>query len=219
MKRKLWIIICGLIFLVVLSQFLLYKSRFGKQLNVMRERLMATASYAARSIDSDLIFKIPLKRAGDTSVEYKIVFQKLTDIKAADPSIKYVYIMTATDEPGILQYVVDATPLPEIVTARSPSSFPGDKYDARRLPQMLDAFKGPTADRDFTKDEWGVTISGYAPIRDAGGKAAAILGVDMDARYLYARQKTLQKLFLVLLLSIILLLTWKVPSCRRSTLF
>lgn len=155
----------------------------------MRKKLTLFASQAALSIDADLLRKIPLRMDGDKAPEYKVIFEQLEKIKEADPSVKYVYIMTMTDEPGILQYVVDANPLPEIITAKSPSSLPGDRYDAHQAPEMLEAYRKPTADRRLVADVWGITLSGYAPIYDKSGKTVAILGVDRDGTQMLASQK------------------------------
>ena len=97
--------------------------------------------------------------------------------------------MTATDQPGILQYMVDADPLPQIITARCPTALPGDKYDARGFPEMLMAYTAPNADKKISRDAWGSVISGYAPIRDVDGKSIAILGVDIDAARIDKFQK------------------------------
>ena len=67
--------------------------------------------------------------------------------------------MTATDQPGILQYVVDADPLPQIITARCQTALPGDKYDARRFPEMMEAYFGASADQKVTFDNWGAFTS------------------------------------------------------------
>jgi putative nucleotidyltransferase with HDIG domain len=74
---------------------------------------------------------------------------------------------------------------------------------------MVKAFNYPTADRKLEKDEWGVTLSGYAPIRDKNGRAVAVLGVDMDAADVYKIQRgvhmrALIVLFLGVLLSLFL---------------
>jgi len=42
------------------------------------------------------------------------------------------------------------------------------------------AFLGPTVEEEFTTDRWGTVLSGYAPIRDAAGKAIAVVGVDVS---------------------------------------
>ena len=97
--------------------------------------------------------------------------------------------MAATDQPGILQYVVDADPVPQIITARCVTALPGDKYDARELPDLLSAYQGPAADRKVTTDAWGTFISGYAPIQDVFGNTVGILGVDTDAAWVGRMQK------------------------------
>ncbi len=189
MKKLLWVFWAATLFLVALIAFIFYEYRLQSAFSETRQRLMSIASNAALSIDANAVLKIPLRQESESSPEYMVVFHKLEDIKKANPSVKYVYIMTATDQPGILQYVVDADPLPQVVTARCPTSFPGDKYDARGIPEMLSGYNGPSADKKITTDKWGSVISGYAPIRDASGKAVAILCVDADAVSLEAMQK------------------------------
>jgi diguanylate cyclase (GGDEF)-like protein len=67
----------------------------------------------------------------------------------------------------------------------------GDKYDTTHCPEILKAFKRPSADFEATKDQWGEFISAYAPIHDKSGKAIAILGVDMSVANLRAEQHRL----------------------------
>ncbi|MDO8663162.1 MAG: hypothetical protein Q7K98_08115 [Candidatus Omnitrophota bacterium] len=189
MKRFLWVFLGGLIFLAALSSFILFEYRLHDTFSRIRERLILIASNAAISIDADEILKIPLVQRSEGIPEYMAVYRKLVKVKESNPSVKYAYIMTTTDQPGILQYVVDADPVPEIITAHCPTALPGDKYDARNLPEMLEAYSGPTADRKITTDVWGVFISGYAPIRDASGKAVAILGVDTEAGFVRNMRK------------------------------
>jgi putative nucleotidyltransferase with HDIG domain len=74
---------------------------------------------------------------------------------------------------------------------------------------MLKAYKGPSVDSKLVFDEWGATLSGYAPIFDKDLKAVAVLGVDIDASEVYtlenaARVKAVFILILVIALSIIL---------------
>lgn len=189
MKRFIWILLAGIIFLTGLSGFLFAECRLRSNFNQIRERLIIIASNAAISLDADEVLKIPLTQWSEGTSEYMALFRKLEKIKAFNPCVKYVYVMTTTDQPGILQYVVDADPVPQIITAHCPTSLPGDKYDSRKIPEMLEAYQGPTADKQVTTDVWGVFISGYAPIRDAGGKTIAILGVDTDAGFVRDMQK------------------------------
>ena len=189
MRRFLWVSVFGLLFLVTLGNFAFYEYRLRNAFNETRERLILIAANAALCIDADELLKVPLEQSGEGTPEYQAISQKLIKVKQANPSLKYVYTMTATNQPGILQYLVDADPVPQIITARCPTALPGDKYDARGLPEMISAYDGPTADKKVTYDVWGAFISGYAPIRDSLGKTVAILGVDTDAAWVSVMQK------------------------------
>jgi putative nucleotidyltransferase with HDIG domain len=67
------------------------------------------------------------------------------------------------------------------------------------------AFSGPSADRELVTDEWGVFLSGYAPIRDDKGNAVAILGIDLDARDVHKLQGDVRERSLLVLLFGVLL--------------
>ena len=189
MKRFLWVILFLLLFSVVLGNYLVGEYRLREAFNKTRKQLMLIASNAALSIDAAELLKIPLEQRAEGTPEYEVVYQKLVKIKESNPSVKYAYTMVATEQPGILQYVVDADPAPEIITAGCPTALPGDKYDVHEIPEMINAYYGPSADKKITVDAWGVFISGYAPVRDSTGKTVAILGVDTDAAQMQAMQK------------------------------
>ncbi len=209
MKRFLWVILFLFLFLAALSNYFLGEFRLRDTFNKTREKLMLIASNAALFIDGGELLKVPLEQSAEgTSPEFEVIYQKLVKIKQANPLVKYAYTMIATEQPGILQYVVDADPAPQIITARCPTSLPGDKYDAREIPEMMHAYYGPSADKKITTDVWGVFISGYAPIRDSNGKAVAILGVDSDATLIQAMQKNVkERLNKALIVGILFLLS------------
>jgi signal transduction histidine kinase len=70
-----------------------------------------------------------------------------------------------------------------------------------QAPVMFQAFKAATTDDAVTTDQWGSSISGYAPIRKPGTQdAVAIIGIDMRAdEYLFRLQSILPPLALLLL--------------------
>jgi len=189
MRRFLWVLIFGLIFLTTLSSFIFSEYRLHDAFNKTREKLMFIASNAALSINAEELLKVLMEQRAEGTPEYEVVYQKLVKIKQANPLVKYIYTMAATEQPGLLQYIVDADPAPEIITAGCPTSLPGDKYDAHENLEMMNAYYGSTADRKITTDAWGVFISGYAPIRDPSGRPVAILGVDSDATQIQVMQK------------------------------
>jgi len=192
MKRRLLFFLTAVLFLLAVGNFIFSDYRLQSSFQQARERLMLIAANAVLGIDVELLQKVPLVQRGEGTLEYQLIAQKLLMIKKINPTLKYVYILTATDQPGILQYVVDADPLPQIITARCITALPGDKYDARELPDMINAYDRPTADRKVTTDAWGTFISGYAPIQDAFGKTVGILGVDTDASWVGLMQKKIR---------------------------
>lgn len=220
MKRFLSIFITAILFLLTVANFIFSQYRLQSSFEETRQRLMLIAANAVLSIDVEMLQKVPLVQSGEGSAEYQAIAQKLTVIKKINPMVKYAYIMSATDQPGILQYVVDADPLPQVITARCITALPGDKYDARQLPEMLNAYERPTADRKVATDAWGTFISGYAPIQDEFGKTIGILGVDTDAAWVGVAQKKIELSgriaigagFLFLLSFIILILRRKTIS-------
>ena len=196
--------VLSLFFVVLLSGLLVYKFSLDEQMQQLRQRLMAIAQNASLMVDVDLLKQVPLERNGINSMPFRVIAQKLNDIKRINAHIEYIYIMTKTERPGIMQFVVDPNPLLQEGKQRKASSFPGDKYYASRFPEMLNGFKGPAADKKLMVDEWGVTISGYAPIKDRNGKAVAMLGVDMSAHDVYRMQMQVHlRAILVLLLGML----------------
>lgn len=189
MKRFLWVILFLTVFLGFSGNYLFNEYRLRNAFDRTRDRLMLIASNAALSINAADLLKVPLEQKAEGTPEYEAIYQKLVKIKEANPSVKYAYTMVATEQPGFLRYVVDADPAPEIITAGCPTALPGDKYDARENPEMMNAYYGPTADKNIVADAWGVFVSGYAPIRDVTGKPVAILGVDSDAVQMKAAEK------------------------------
>jgi hypothetical protein len=189
MVKRLFVFLSLLLFIAAAGNFIFHELRLKNSFNETRQRLMLVATNAAVSIDGETLLKVPLQMEGEAAPEYRLIQQKLIRFKEANPFLKYIYIVTAGDQPGIMRYLVDADPLPKIITATSPSSFPGDKYDTRQFPEILNAYDGPAADKKITVDAWGTLISGYAPIRDPSGKVIAILGADVDATGLLAMQE------------------------------
>jgi len=197
-------LIFSLLFITGLDNLILYEYNIRLQFKNLQEKLKTIASTAAIDIDASLIRKVPLSKEGVKSEAYKKIAEQLNKIKKANLQLKYVYTIAKTNKPGIWQFVVD--PAPHVGTR---TSFPGEEYEASRFPEMLKAYKNPSVDSKLVFDEWGVTLSGYAPIHDKDLKTVAVLGVDIDASEVYtlenaARVKAIFILILVIALSIIL---------------
>lgn len=150
--------------------------------------------------------------------------EALQEIRGNAEHVRYAYIMRRTFDPMILEFVADADALGTleeldtngngIVDPDEEGSHPGELYDITEMPMLQGpAYIEPSVDLEFTKDQWGILISGYAPIRDDAGNVVAILGLDMRAEQfviLSSRIFSPVALLLVLLLSIIIvgLMQW-----------
>ena len=77
-----------------------------------------------------------------------------------------------------------------IIEANEDASYPGELYDIREVPALQgEAFLRPTVDEQVAIDQWGSTISGYAPIKNGSGNTVAIFAVDIAASILDQRGK------------------------------
>lgn len=123
--------------------------------------------------------------------ETKRIVEKLKDIRGADIDIQYAYIMRKTDDPSILEFVADSDSLNTVaeldendnaqIEPDEEPSYPGDEYDISDTPAMQGpAFEGPVTDDEYSVDQWGTWMSGYAPIVNEDGDVVAILGIDVE---------------------------------------
>jgi serine phosphatase RsbU (regulator of sigma subunit) len=177
------------------------------QFEQLRSKMMSIAQTAAVSIDGSSLQSIPLNKEGAQTPVYKEVVGKLLEIKRKVPGIRYIYILAKTSKPGILRFVVnDSTEEKESETA---IAYPGDEYDATRFPEMLEGFEKASADKKMGADQWGVFLSGYAPVRSRDGAVVAVLGVDMTAEDVRSVQTAVRQrmrfFFLLKILAAILL--------------
>ena len=179
------IAVAALLFVTLLSNFFIYRISADAQFKQLQKQLLIIAQAAALQVDAAVLGQIPLTREGTHTASYESVAAQLKQFRALGPSIKYIYILKQTDKPDTWQFVVDRDPELERQGKKPLTAYPGDKYFVGRFPEMLRALNGPSADDSLEADEWGITLSGYAPIRDASGAAAAVIGVDMDARDVY----------------------------------
>ena len=176
----------------------------------LKERLRSTAEIAAMQFSAADVERIHGFKDKNT-VGFRTMVEKLNAIRDAVPGISSTYILRKTNNPDLLTFIADADSLQTVEQADAnkngnlesgevPSN-PGDNYDATQAPAMLEAFTDATTDSELTIDQWGTTISGYAPIRKPGTQeAVAIIGMDMRAdEYLFRLQSILPPLALFLL--------------------
>lgn len=209
-------LILSMLFIGALNIFLIYKLSLDAQLNDLRNKLQIIAQTSALLVDADMLMQVPLNREGVNTVQFKVLSDKFKKIKEINPPIKYIYTLAKTEKEGIWQFIIDIDLYSYSSKRKNQTAYPGDKYDASRFPEMLKGFEQPSADKKLEVDEWGVTLSGYAPIRDKNGNSVAMLGVDMMADDVYAIQREVhRRAVIVLTLGIILSILIGVIISRR----
>jgi methyl-accepting chemotaxis protein len=136
-----------------------------------------SANEAVKTIDVQKLEAVIKKKSMD-SQEYKEIQRQLIDFKSSQ-EVKYAYTMIKQDSNNI-QFLVDGT-------IQDPSKL-GEKYDAESA--ILEAFDGKSLSNDKPiKDEYGVFISGFAPIKNSSGEVIAIVGIDKDVE-MFSYMKT-----------------------------
>lgn len=178
---------------------------------LVKDRLRNEAAIAALQFTGEELDAIRTP-ADMSSPQFGELVWRLNDIRARTPGIRFAYIMRKTADPLTLEFVVDADALSTVeqldrnqngvVDPFEAPGLPGEPYSIAEVPALQGpAFAGPATDEDITTDQWGHSLSGYAPIRTLSGATIAVLGIDMLAEdYAASLQSifSLQSLFLVL---------------------
>jgi PAS domain S-box-containing protein len=143
----------------------------------VQDKLKSVAGVVASEIDGDAFARL---NTGDENTESFIrIRDQLHDVKSASPDIRYIYTMRKSE--NNVEFVVDGD-----YGYTSDSAAIGMKYP-HVLPELLAGFLAPSADAEFTTDQWGSVLSGYSPVRNSTGAVVGIVGVDMDSTVVMAK--------------------------------
>jgi hypothetical protein len=171
----------------------------------LRRDLLATAISAAEGIGGDshqVLFE-----SGEIDNEtYTAIADYLRFIKKTHPKASGVYTyLQLPDKPNQVQLVVSAAYPPGtevdpasisdkagecLVPSYARPSLGQDYTDIS--PTMLAGIREPGVESELWDDEWGVWLSGYAPILNAKGEAVGAVGVDMCAADVLALQRNIR---------------------------
>jgi len=174
----------GLLFLY------LYQLSRQSVLNEIRAQAMGISMAIAAGLTAEEMEAIQTPADQDRP-EFQRIQNWISRMVQHNRTMLYCYVMrrdrTAGSPPTAMLYVVDQSTSDDNQDGRitkDEASVPvGTPYDASRLPAMVEAWTGPTADLDITRDPpYPDSISGYAPVRNARGETVAIVGTDIAAR-------------------------------------
>ncbi|MGH8047431.1 MAG: PAS domain S-box protein [Chthoniobacterales bacterium] len=161
------------------------------QLELVRGDLLRNANAAAGLINGDKHRQLAESGTEDSPL-YRELVSPLVQMHRRVPDIAYVY--TFVERKGRLYFVLDTATEPERLDFQrhlNPSHL-RDPYKSK-LPEddvrvMAAVRNGYTyASEQPVPDDFGVFITGIAPIFDSAGKPAGAVGVDLDVTLLYQR--------------------------------
>lgn len=141
-----------------------------------RQELIARTNVAAANISPMKVKALAGTSHDLDTQEYRDIKRQLIAIKQASDDMRFVYLMKQLGNDVV--FLVDAEP-----GSSEDYSPPGQVYEnpSDKLLQIFDDgvpfVEGPII------DEWGVWVSGHAPILDNNsGKVIAIIGIDINAQ-------------------------------------
>ncbi|MCX7779855.1 MAG: HD-GYP domain-containing protein [Negativicutes bacterium] len=177
------------LFILVGVSYNLYTHIVTRHTEFLRRELKSLAAITAIQLPGDILEELTTPEQ-EASSDYIRLKQLLATIADQSSQLKYIYTLRKTEKPGIYQFIVDGDPDP------ASAAHIGELYDGRHVPALEDAFLAPSADSEFFTDQWGTTLSGYAPVFNSRGETVAIVGLDMTMDYFLADLKIFRDKFL-----------------------
>jgi PAS domain S-box-containing protein len=192
-SKKIRILVLFLILIasIVVFNFLYVETQAAVK-EATRDELRTLAAVVATQIDGDALSAL---RPGDeSSPAFIAIRDQLYAMEQSNPDITYIYTMRRVN--NTVQFIVDAEY--GMDTPGDTASI-GDTYPTPTA-EMLQGFTENTVESEFATDQWGTTLSGYAPVRNAKGDVVGIVGVDMSADRVLNRMNFLGEILYLIIL-------------------
>lgn len=173
MRQKIGLALSLILITAVVMVSLVSYYRFHRDMLLSyRHRLLASVSLGAMNIDGNIHAALDSPE-DEQSEEYLALQDRMRAIRDS-AGLRFAYTLRRDDE-NQLVFVVDAEEDPEVV------SHLGDVYEDAPA-TLIDGIHSSTTaftEEEFSTDEWGTFLSGFAPIHTSDGKIDAFLGVDL----------------------------------------
>jgi GAF domain-containing protein/HAMP domain-containing protein len=132
--------------------------------------------------DSHATLTDPAQMESDSYLSLKRDFQQIRD---AGTDYRFVYSLREVGDD--IQFIVDAEESEEDV------SYLGDIYGdlPQEVAELIPVLEEPYVYDEFYEDEWGIWLTGYAPIRKSDGTVDAVLAIDIPANSVIAYQNSM----------------------------
>lgn len=160
-----------------------------------REELTALAALSATQINGDIV--TTLKPGDENTPQFLNLRDQLYEMEQSNSEILYLYLMRLDGD--TVSFIVDAD-----YGKTEDAAAIGDVYE-NPTPELIQGFSSGSADSEFTTDQWGTVMSGYAPVYDSTGTAVGLVGIDMSANRIIDRQDFIgNTIYLIILIGILI---------------
>jgi PAS domain S-box-containing protein len=209
MRRNIsWWQIVALV--IIISGVFLAAWTAQQQDQQLRRDLLIKARIAADNIDPAMVETLNGSPSDISSPDYQHLKIQMARIRAADPSVRFAYLMGQGPE-GIFFYV-DSEP-----ASSEDYSPPGQIYTEATVPTKQ-VFSGKTEMTGGPEsDRWGTWVTAFVPIFDQEtGELVAIFGMDTDAgSWNYAIAKDSATIIVATLLILVLIVSFGLTQRRN----
>jgi len=213
-----WVGILSICLAASLPFVFLYLVNKRSIINEVRNHVMGVAIATSVGINADDLTEI-IDEDSMQKPAYRRIQNFLDRIGLANPDIRYIYTMRKSTDPlspaWMAEFVVDQ-PARDYdrdghIDRSEMSELPGASYDASDIPELLNGFHVPSADREVRPDPpYPDLISGYAPIKKPDGEVIGIIGVDITAQTIRGK---------LLVMQVVMTIVWLVICALISCVF
>lgn len=170
-------LLAALMLLMMVVSRVYYVHGYQAEFSALQQRLMGVISTLSRVVEGQPIAEFSQQLSSSTAsqrTDYHTELSELFEYVAGiDPDISTIYILMPTERPGHLRFYLDFATQGETAEI-------GEFYDATELPLLLQGFSGATVEPEPFEDVYGLSLSAYAPVKDAAGEVVGIVGADVE---------------------------------------
>ena len=173
-----WYVLSFLTITIICGAFWTYRVYHSSD-QWLRKLVLAQTTNIAESIDTDVIKNFTGSEQDFDNLQYNSILKRLYILKSLIPDCKYIYLMGRNEQNQVFFYLDTQ----EGTEQEIPPAKPGEIYE-EASDELINCFDtGEPFVEGPLPDEWGIWISGIAPIHDkASNKIVAVLGMDIDAK-------------------------------------
>lgn len=237
LSRKSLIVFAGISLLSAALTFYLYHYTRTLEFRRMQEVVKSIAATGASQFDSKDLDALREEKDWKKS-EWERVVSQLETVRTNNDNLTFVYLFRKTkNDPKKMEFISDShSRNPYANTDADPSNdvdadkdgivdpeghdklqWPGQSYPDP-VDEIFQAYEKPTVTKQMYEDEYGKVLSGFAPIKDASGRVAGVIGVDMKATLLHDRIEAIFQPFWYFLGFFLLLICVRFTAFNRSLL-